>query len=495
MRVRLHCAGLVLLSLPLFVGCASFRAGFNEALSKESSEQYQSVDRHSSYPVLRRENFEQVNLLEMIDPEHKSSGLQSWDVRPEAINYGRRYDLTLAWFRNDGQPDEQKRLTRDGVQDKIIAVSTSRCNVFKTYLRRQQTDVNFTLGSLTTAAGVLGAILPGATASRNLAGTAGLFSGLQAEYNQAYFSNLAAHVIVQAIELRQNRLKKELMDGRKDKGIKAYSMEAAINDAIVIDGSCSALAGLMEAQDSIKEVETPGLRMAARAMTSARALQELNAKPISELQASGSLASLMALAGGNVPSLLVTSGKATVGGPLGIELVGAANVADAILRQVDLQAGRVGAAFEALQKKAAEGQRSKLGAAAVSAEFRSVVAGKLGLTGDQLAERFKTCAINLKTAAGQLGTATSELSAVQGDAAEATQANYARDIAEAKVKLVLAQTSAVKAGAQAQVDAAASSAITNLPSAESLQPFSKEQLTAAFKDLTVDVGKIGADCK
>lgn len=495
MQLRLYRHWLVLVLAPLFVGCGSFRAGFNEVLSKEGSEQYQSVDRHSSYPVIRRENFEQVNLLEMIDPEHKSSGLKDWDRDAEGkMAYGRLYDLALAWFRTNGQPDEEKRLVRDGVQDKILAVSTSRCNVFKTFLRRQQTDVNFTLGSLTTLAGVLGAVVPGAAASRNLAGTAGLFSGIQAEYNQAYFSNLAAHVIVQAIELRQNRLKHELMDGRKDKSIKEYSMEAAINDAIVIDGNCSALAGLIEAQDSIKEVETPGLRMAARAMTSARALQELNAKPVSELQANGSLDKLLAIAGGNVPSLLVTSGKPAPGAALGIELVGAANVADGVRRQLDLQAGRVGAAFDALQKKAAEGQRSGLATAAVITEFKSVVSTKLGVKETPPAEPFKTCASQLKAAAGELGTRTSELGAVQGSPDEAMKANYARDVAEAKVRLVLAQVNAVKSGAQAQIDAAASAAITKLPTADKLKPFGVSELTNAFRDLVADAAKISANC-
>lgn len=61
------------LVVPLLVGCASWRASFNETVSSEASEQYSSVDRHSSYPVIRRNVFEQVNLLELIDPKHEST--------------------------------------------------------------------------------------------------------------------------------------------------------------------------------------------------------------------------------------------------------------------------------------------------------------------------------------------------------------------------------------------------------------------------------------
>lgn len=492
MRLRFHRYWAMFLPVPLVMGCASWRASFNEAISSEASEQYTSVDRHSSYPVIRRNTFEQVNLLEMIDPSHEStsSGMTAWDGDGAKLNYGRQYDLVLAWFRSSPHTSEQKRLQRNGVQDKILAVSTSRCNVFKTFLRRQQTDVNFALGSLTTVAGVLGAILPGATASRNLAGTAGIFSGVQAEYNQSYFSNLAAHVIVQAIDLRQNRLKQQLIEARQGKGIDDYSMEAAINDAIVIDGNCSALAGLIEAQDSIKEVESPGMRMAARAMTSARALQELNAKSVTELQRDGSLEKLLSIAGGNVPSLIVSSGQpGAVAGGLGVALVGAANVADAVLQHADLQAGLLARAFDDLQKAAAPEQRSKLTTAAVADGFKSAARDRLKLAPpDGPGEPFATCAAQLKQAAGELGTKTSELSVVQGDATAMAKAANAVDVAQAKARLVLTQTGAVKDEAQAQIDTAAKAARAGLPTTAD---------TGALKavlDSILDPTKIEARC-
>ena len=499
MQIRVHSYLFALLTVPLLVGCSSFRAGFNEAASKEASEQYESVDRHSSYPVIRRTNFEQVNLLEMVDPNLQSArnGVTNWDESSK-INYGRQYDQTFAWFRMDAtRTDDQKALVRDGVQDKILAVSTSRCNVFKTFLRRQQTDVNFTLGALTTVAGVLGALLPGPRAASNLAGTAGIFSGIQAEYNQSYFSNLAAHVIVQAIELRQNRLKKELMDGRRGKSIKEYSLEAAINDAIVIDGNCSALAGLMEAQDSIKEVETPGLAMAARAMTSAKALQELAAKPVSERQADGSLDKLLAAAGASVPSLLVTSGKAPTGDTIGLEVLGATGVADVITKYVGQQADAVGAAFARNQKAAlATGQTSVLDADAVSKKFKVLALGKLGLDGTGTGDPFKTCAAQVTATASAFAARTSELATIQGNDAEISKASNAKDVAAARVRLTLAQVAAVKAEAQAQVSTAASAAITSLPtSAANIAALSDAQLTTAFNGLpAVSATTIKANC-
>lgn len=50
-------------------GCAQFRSAYDEAHSHEAAEQVSRVDNHSSFPALSRTNFEQVNLVEMIDPE------------------------------------------------------------------------------------------------------------------------------------------------------------------------------------------------------------------------------------------------------------------------------------------------------------------------------------------------------------------------------------------------------------------------------------------
>ena len=127
-------------------GCAQFRVAGDEGHVRESDEQVSRVDKHSSFPAISRVNFEQVNLIEMIemiDPEEyaKKTYATLW---PSNEKRGPQYDLTLSGFRSRTDlNDEAKRQRRNGVQDKIIAVSTSRCNVFKTFLRRQQADGNF----------------------------------------------------------------------------------------------------------------------------------------------------------------------------------------------------------------------------------------------------------------------------------------------------------------------------------------------------------------
>lgn len=287
----------LLLAAMTLAGCAQLQATVAENWEGEARAQFSGVDKHSAYPAVKRTEFEQVNLIQLIDPSGHAR-LRYAAQWPSDKEIGKQYDLVLADFRERlaGMDPMSAMRHRNAVQDRILAVSTSRCNVFKTYLRRQQSDTNFLLGSITTVAGALGAILPGVRASRNLAGTAGIFSGVQAEFNSSYYSNLAAHVIVQGIEVRQQRLASELMKERSTRLITDYGMEAAIKDALYIDGTCSTVVGLIEAAESIKEVTNPGLPRAAEVIASVKAMSAIaQADKIGTLAQSGELDKLLKL--------------------------------------------------------------------------------------------------------------------------------------------------------------------------------------------------------
>ncbi len=272
----------------------------------ERFEQVTGVDKHSSYPAIRRNNIETIHLRSLIDPEMKAKTEypKSWEelepkqndstAIPEDRKENRLLELTFAWFNNKNtQSAEQKRITRNSVQERIMIVSNQRCNVFKTYLRREQADTNFGLGAATTAAGVLGAVLPGVQASRNLAGTAGLFSGIQAEYNQNYFGNLVASVITQGIDVRREQTQARIRSEGQSKGIDEYSLEAAIRDAVYYDGLCSTLTGLEEAQASVQNTTNPGIERAIQTMTSIKAAYEISQGKLTDLEANGKLESLL----------------------------------------------------------------------------------------------------------------------------------------------------------------------------------------------------------
>jgi hypothetical protein len=417
-------------------GCATLTHAPSHA--EESSEQVSWVDEHSSYPSVRRRNFEQLNLIELIDPrgEARTKYAKAWDATHEYSDHDRtwgvRYDLSFAAFRESDATPDNKRIHRNSVQDRILGVATSRCNVFKTYLRRQQTEVNFRLGFAATAAGVLGAVMKGVNASRNLAGAAGLFSGTQAEYNQQYFSNLAAHLLIQGIELRQSRMLTSIVKERQSLSVADYSMEAAVKDAILFDGSCSAVTGLMEASESIKEVTNPGLPRAFEIMAGVRALHEMaHSDNFTELMDSGKLQKLHKQATPTSTPLIAVAVKPT---PPAVQdkLATASKARARIDEAIGIKAGAVAKTFTDAQAKLDVAKRSATPTAAQIAEaFRTKVSSALATL------PVAACVKGLDEPAAEVGKQTA-IAALQPEASpERLQANEALDKARASATLAI----------------------------------------------------------
>lgn len=454
-------SALIVLAAGAIGGCAQLAPDTDHW--REAGEQVSRVDRHSSFPSVRRVFFEQVNLVELVDPHGgaKSAYPAAWEAAEglsDERKWGVQYDLVFNWFRSSKETsDEDKRVHRNSVQDRILAVATSRCNVFKTFLRRQQSDMNFALGTATTAAGVLGAVLPGVRASRNLAGIAGFFSGAQAEYNNAYYSNLTAHVIVQGIEIRQAKLQKELIEGRQGKSVADYSIEAAISDAIFIDGSCSTVNGLLEAADSIKEVSNPGLARAAEVIAGVRAANEIAlADKVSDLAESGKLAKLLKQATASTSPLVVSMVKTDPNPIITTEsaLAEASRAAARASSAIDSIADRVVARFNSSQAKLAKNDQST---DLDAAKLREYFVNMAKLSVQRLEPALGRCTTALKGPASALGAAAAVAQLQNLDKSNRIEAdqNLAKakaDVAAAlqRVEALLeASTQTVNAGADA----------------------------------------------
>lgn len=272
----------------LLQGCVAFE----KITDAERSKQSNGVDRHSAYPIVPRDKFEQLNIFYMLDPESRAHG--AYDKTARGVNHSSRvwreltesekYDLAFKAFYtyHNGDPDKLM-LERNRVQDRILSASVGRCNVFKTYMQRDQSDLNFTMGAWGTITGVLGAIIPGVQTARHLSGASGLFSGLRAEFNQSFYSNLAAHVVVRGIAVAQAEAFRRIQADAQTRPISQYTVEAAIKDAVYFDGLCSAVTGMEQASDSIRSYADPGLDSVTRAMIKAKRLQLLSKDDVKTL--------------------------------------------------------------------------------------------------------------------------------------------------------------------------------------------------------------------
>lgn len=171
---------------------------------------------------------------------------------------------------------------RAQIQDRVIAASDQRCNLYMTYLKRVSTYENGIFGTLTTILGGAGAIVTGENSARVLSGLAGMSSGTRAELNQALFESVATSIITPGIEKARSEFLVEMMNKRKDPplAIGAYTIQGAIADAIKYHGLCSMDAGINSAQKSLqapKAVGMPELIQTLKAYEAARS--EIFPKP------------------------------------------------------------------------------------------------------------------------------------------------------------------------------------------------------------------------
>jgi hypothetical protein len=206
---------------------------------------------------------ETFNLISALDPEERSKGKSGPEVDAPI---GKKIDAAFIAFYDPTYNGVPSKLRRNRVQERMLAVSNSRCALFKNLLYELRSKTNFWLGALTTVTGVAGGIVTGAAGSRALAGAAGAFSGTRAEFNQEMFQNLATQVIIEGIDVRRREIYEQIVQRGQSKGIEAYSVEAAVKDAIYYHAQCNVVTGFQVAQESIKTVEDPGINAANRTL-------------------------------------------------------------------------------------------------------------------------------------------------------------------------------------------------------------------------------------
>lgn len=201
------------------------------------------------------EGFDDEKLFRLLDPENKAcldkvksfSGLGP----SEKIEYLRKA------FRKANTCYDVSH--RSQIQDRLIASSNQRCNLYTTYLKRLSTYYNGIFGTLTTILGGAGAIVTGAGSARILSGLAGISSGTRAELNQAVFESIATSVIIPGIQKSRNEFHKEILN-KRSKLLEEYTIEGAIADAITYHGYCSMDTGIAYAQKSIQSYDDIGIK-------------------------------------------------------------------------------------------------------------------------------------------------------------------------------------------------------------------------------------------
>lgn len=239
-------SGPLLLACTLLMGCAGAGA---LGKSPEEDEEWRSVRRAGSWPVSTN-SLEQVNLIELMDP----LGVESHNHRGRSISA--RYDMLMARFESL-DPSVSVASRRNLVQNRLMAASDRRCGRFYQFLKTDNSDTNFQFALGASALSVLGALVPGAQAARNLSGASALVSGWRAEYNNEYYSNMAVSVITRAIEERRGMLREQLAQAQL-RPYTTYDVATAVADAVRYDASCNIVVGLEQANEALARLQDPG---------------------------------------------------------------------------------------------------------------------------------------------------------------------------------------------------------------------------------------------
>lgn len=252
---RPDCWVLLMLSAVMihFSGCAAFSAGPEGSRFGDHR-----VNPASANQMFDKgfEQFSDQKLVLLLDPRSANT-LTAQDLTPAAIpaTLQRAFHNANTQY---GRGNDKGKAHRSQVQDRLIAASNQRCNLYTTYLKRLSNRTNGLFGTLTTVLGGASAIVTGETAARTLGGLAGISSGTRAELNQAIFESVATSIIVPSIHLRRKEILDEIVKKRKQ-DLDVYTVEGAIADAIRYHGACSMDAGISQASKSIQLYQDIGI--------------------------------------------------------------------------------------------------------------------------------------------------------------------------------------------------------------------------------------------
>jgi hypothetical protein len=336
----------LLLALPVliaFSGCSTIDSLFSKAV-RDSGASDGYLTSSGVNQLFNEKQFEQIDLFNLLDPDqmrHHCPTLQGCDsatllqAKTKLLeNSPASPNDTNPLHKTEQEEKQEENLERafsafylpyygskrdlmdrrNRIQDRILAASEQRCNAYKTYLQRTQSEQEALFGTLTTVLAGAGAIVTGESHARLLAGLAGISSGVGAEWKQAYFANLATRVIVPGIEKRRRSIMAEIesnrSSGQQPQSISTYTVERAIQDADRFHGACSLVSGIDEAAVSLN----PGLKAIGQSLAELRNVNLLANPNTLKNDASTALSAL--LKGAVVGKVAASTTESTSNAPL-----------------------------------------------------------------------------------------------------------------------------------------------------------------------------------
>jgi hypothetical protein len=257
---------LALLAL-LLGGCAGSRYGLDGSARDEDSN-WRDLKLSGTNPVTRG-SVEIINLVELMDPDgiaekawkrQNNARGDNWELLPWAT----KYDITMARFVEIHQDGAIRG--RNLVQNRLMAAAERRCGRYIQFLRSDNTSTNFAFASAAGVLSTLGALISHEQSARTFSALGGMTSGLRAEYNNEFYSNLAISVIIRGITEKRRSLREDLEHKQQTTSYDRYDIAAAIRDAVEFDAACNVVNGLETANEAVQRLNEPGRDAMNRAL-------------------------------------------------------------------------------------------------------------------------------------------------------------------------------------------------------------------------------------
>jgi len=155
-------------------------------------------------------------------------------------------------IKEGAKDDEKYMVNRNNMLFYVIAMSDQKCGVYKKSIVSKKGTFDFFSGSLATLFSGAGAIISHQTTAQLFSAAAGVVTGTKAEYDKAFYSDLALNVIVAGIDQARSDYQNKI-DEKLTENLLKYPVTAALSDAMKYHSKCIATEGLNQAKEALAE--------------------------------------------------------------------------------------------------------------------------------------------------------------------------------------------------------------------------------------------------
>ena len=182
----------------------------------------------------------------------KATGYETIDVKTLLTDYG---FANIPEVAKSDLAAKALKYQRNELQDRIIAASNQKCGMYLRVLTSSKAQTQQAWGGLAVLLSGAAAVVTPVNSAKALAAGSTVSNGILAQYNEAYFNNLAINVISAGITAQRRGILLQINE-KRDHDLVQYSVNRAIADAVQYHAVCNIISGLETAAVATRSMNT-----------------------------------------------------------------------------------------------------------------------------------------------------------------------------------------------------------------------------------------------